>query len=322
MKRIAYALLAAPSLILCVLFPAPPTAASYADGQAKYAVIADDGVMLYGINRFYEYIPLFAVPKTYYVEYAGSNADYHIVRYMDLKSELGMADLFVLKGAIRTGENDLITVASPYPSVVVRNSLGGEVLRLSPSQSAAPSATLTNANSALKYYGSITAEDGSVWHYAGYGGAAGYIQDSALVEPPVVPLHPNAQAVIPQNQEKSGLSGDTRVMTVIIAAGIILPAVLIFLLMFRPGRRNIVRSSASLRPSDAPKSRPREYRAPRYFASNRAAARPRGGDFGGGDFDGERGGGDLGRGGRDYGENGRGGEKYNGYGGRFPYDKY
>ena len=238
MKRSKLRLAAVLPLILSAVFAAAfftPTALqeTVLAAETVYIPIAEDGVILYTIDENYEYKPLFALPKTYYLEYTGrSNSSYYIVKYMDLNSALGRADLFVLKGAVSL-THTLKNISSPYPSVTVRNVLAGAVVSKTPDDSSAAALTLPSANLTLNYYGAFGGD--SSWHYIGYAGVFGYIRSDALVEAPYIPPHPNSTADIKNGGAVK--TSDGTLLTVILSAGIILPAVIIFILMFRPLRR-------------------------------------------------------------------------------------
>ncbi|MDR3263472.1 MAG: hypothetical protein LBT30_04100 [Clostridiales bacterium] len=205
--------------------------ASYA-AEAAYMLIPDDGIILYTIDGNYAFVPLLTLPKTYYLEYTGrSNQDYHIVKYMELVSGLGKQELFVLKGAVSAA--DTAFIEAPYPSVTVRNALSGEKLYARPA-SPTVTASIASANSPLKFYGSLE-DGGTLWHYVGYNASFGYIKDDALVEPPVVPVHPNSAASIGGGNDTP--TDSPKIFTLILTVGIILPALIIFLLMFRPSKR-------------------------------------------------------------------------------------
>jgi hypothetical protein len=206
--------------------------------ELRYVRIADDGIILYTIDSGYDFQPLFVLPKTYYVEYTGrSNSKYYIVKYMDLKSGLNNTDLFVLKGALNVA--DAAAVSSPYPSVTIRNALGGANLYAFPNPSSPAAASILSSNSALTYYGTVLDADGGIWHYAAYNGICGYINEAALVEPPSIPPHPNSAPPSSSANVNKNSSGGDPITTLILIAGIILPAAIIFLLMFRPIKRRV-----------------------------------------------------------------------------------
>jgi hypothetical protein len=234
LKKLKFPFVFIAATVIFFLFSTPDGISSAA--ELRYVRIADDGIILYTIDSGYEFQPLFALPKTYYVEYSGrSNSKYYIVRYMDLKSGLGGADLFVLKSAVNVA--DAAAVDSPYPSVTIRNALGGANLYAAPNSSSAVSASIPSSNSALTYYGTVLDEDGGIWHYAAYNGVCGYIGESVLVEPPTVNPHPNSAPPAQIPSKNPDASGGDPATTLILIAGIILPAAIIFLLMFRPIKR-------------------------------------------------------------------------------------
>jgi hypothetical protein len=299
-----------------VIFAALTTVSTetvYAAAPA-YALIADDGVLLYTIDADYEYQPLFALPKTYYVEYTGrSNSRYHIVRYMDLRSGLNGADLFVLKGALNVAET--ASVDSPYPSVTVRSAFGGAKLYSSPDESSAAVTALQASGTALTYYGS--AADG-IWHYVsvsgGNGGIYGYIKNDALTAAPDIPPHPNSAASAPDgtlNLTGGGFSFTTAVLTV----GIILPAIVIFLLMFKPGKRRAVAGKHAYRNADcAPPVPPRFLDVGNYYGGGNGGSNS--------NYDGESGRYGYYKSGYGNGRSGGNDRGESGYGEKFPYDKY
>ncbi|MDR1905936.1 MAG: hypothetical protein LBQ27_03335 [Clostridiales bacterium] len=214
--------------------------------ESKYVLINDDGVILYALDENYNFIPLFAIPKTYYAEYSGrSNSSYYIVKYMDLSVGAGGSDLFLVKEAVNVG--DTASVTSPYPSVFVKNAMSGAVLRKTPDASSASSAVIAAANTSLTYYGTLEGDGDTVWHFVGYNGSFGYIETSELISPPQVPPHPNS---VINNPSVGGDNESSALVTVLLSAGIVIPLLIIFLLMFRPWRhRRARKKDVYFRPS-------------------------------------------------------------------------
>jgi hypothetical protein len=232
----------------------------------RYARIAEDGIILYTIDSGYEFRPLFALPKTYYVEYTGrSNSKYHIVKYMDLKSGLNNYDLFILKNALNV--EDSAEISSPYPSVTVRNSLSGENLYSLPDEDSALTATVPESDAALTYYGSTKDDTGAIWHYAAYNGVCGYIREAALVEAPTIPPHPNSAPPSTDTGIEGGGTANDTMMTLILTAGIILPAVIIFLLMFRPIKRRALAANTTRSENRRPRPRSDGYYTDKHHHS-------------------------------------------------------
>jgi hypothetical protein len=225
---------------------APPCGVSYA-AELKYAVVAEDGVMLYRMTDNYDFAAVLTLPKTYYVEYVGTNSTYHRVRYMDLSSAYG-GDLFVLKDALSVA--DLITAAAPYPVATVKNAVAGAKLYRA-IDSSVEAAVIPSANTSLVYYGTITDAIGEAWHYVAHNQTLGYLADSALVEPFVLAPHPNSVLNGSDGGDTTAPVSGIPLTTVLLTAGIILPAIAIFLLMFHPIRRKKtarnVRTQSALR---------------------------------------------------------------------------
>ncbi len=168
------------ALSLAIILSLTPTSLS-AIAKVEYRRIITENTPFYsdisGTNL------LFNLPYTYYVKILEEGANFTHVECF------GQGNSIAIDGFVPTDMlyDDKLSVVNPY--------LEKEITTVSTAVLYADK-TLTSpiqylfASRALKYYGQITALDGTVLFYVGYNNKLGYVEESA-VSPFEIPLHPN-----------------------------------------------------------------------------------------------------------------------------------
>ena len=226
-------LLLLPVLLAALLLPltaAPKSAYAYRAeyGQLTVRILADD-VYLYRNALVSDENKMFLLTKSYYlIAYEIGDSLFYEVEYQSTQDGYIPTMGYVLKSQVRSTPSD-----------------------------SSPVLACTTAGQSLLIYGFLPLEDGTRYAFVRYGSKVGYIRaeslDIAAITPHPNPLPtPDPPDVDPGGDETPGgdtttdpdpePSTDTPVfdtkMQIILIVAIVIPALFIAYLMFRPGRKN------------------------------------------------------------------------------------
>lgn len=250
-------LLLLPVLLAALLLPltaAPKSAYAYRAeyGQLTVRILADD-VYLYRNALVSDENKMFLLTKSYYlIAYEIGDSLFYEVEYQSTQDGYIPTMGYVLKSQVTLSED---TPELIFPKITA-SAVTNEMVRSTPSDSS-PVLACTTAGQSLLIYGFLPLEDGTRYAFVRYGSKVGYIRaeslDIAAITPHPNPLPtPDPPDVDPGGDETPGgdnttdpdpePSTDTPVfdtkMQIILIVAIVIPALFIAYLMFRPGRKN------------------------------------------------------------------------------------
>lgn len=233
---------------------APESAYAYRAEYGQLTVrILDDGVYLYRNALVSDENKMFLLTKSYYlIAYEIGDSLFYEVEYQTAQDGYIPTMGYVLKSQVTVSED----TPDPIFPKITASAVTNEMVRSTPSDSA-PVLACTAAGQNLLIYGFLTPENGIRYAFVRYGSKVGYIRaeslDIAAIEPHPNPLPvPNPPEVDPGETEPSDEdpvtdpdsepSDDTPVfdtkMQIILIVAIVIPALFIVYLMFRPARKN------------------------------------------------------------------------------------
>ena len=252
-----------PLLLAIVLFPAAAgrsvRAYSAEYGQLTVRILADD-VYLYRNAVVSDENKMFLLTKSYYlIAYEIGDALFYEVEYQTTEEGYIPTIGYVLKSQVTLCEETPELISPRITATAVTN----EMIRSLPSDSAPVLACTTTGQSVL-IYGFLPLEDGTRYAFVRYGSKVGYVRAESL-NIPEIPMHPNPLPQpepdpIPDPDEGGDPNGggttgepepdpdapvfDTKMQIILIVA-IVIPALFIAYLMFRPSRRSRDRQTPS-----------------------------------------------------------------------------
>ncbi|MBE7061990.1 MAG: hypothetical protein E7382_05590 [Clostridiales bacterium] len=180
MRKLSLSIILSVAVIFsAVLFYSSPDKKVFAE-QSEYVRIINEQTPFY--KNVSDSSPLFMLPYTYYVKVLGEkDGFYHVECFVSPSTPA--IDGFVPDGLLFT---DGLAVINPYPNLTVTSSTTAVLYS---DQALTSSIQYIFADRSMRYYGSLTTEDG-ILYYVGYNGKLGYVKESSIY-PFSIPNHPN-----------------------------------------------------------------------------------------------------------------------------------
>lgn len=250
-------LLLLPILLTTLLLPhtaSLKTASAYRAeyGQLTVRILTED-VYLYRNALVSDENKMFLLTKSYYlIVYEIGDSLFYEVEYQTAQDGYIPTMGYVLKSQVTMTED----TPDPIFPKITASAVTNEMVRSTPSDSA-PVLACTTAGQSLLIYGFLPLEDGTRYAFVRYGSKVGYIRTESLniatITPHPIPIpEPPLPDDEPSEEDpsKEDSSTDTELepssdtplldtkMQIILIVAIVIPALFIVYLMFRPNRKS------------------------------------------------------------------------------------